>query len=160
MIEPHLHYCNITWGLSNNKGIQNLIKSQKKAIRSVACAKYNSHADPLFGKYNLMKFDDLVSLNICKFMAKFMLKKLPSTFDTVFKELNSARCNKLLIEIPKMKFLENFPAVAYPKLWNSQSNDIRSSKSVTEVAKKIKKIKSETYKNFRCLKNKCFPCKK
>ena len=160
MFKPHIDYSNIIWGISKSKGINNIQKNQKKAIRNIVGAKYNSHTDPIFGKLETLKFEDLVNLNICKFSAKFIHENLPSTFSTVFKKLNSTRTYKMLIDIPKSKSLELFPAVYYPKIWNQQSIKLRSSKSVTIVKNIFKSTSVTNYKRFRCNKNKCFPCKK
>ena len=160
MFKPHIDYSNIIWGISKSKGINNIQKNQKKAIRNIVGAKYNSHTDPIFGKLETLKFEDLVNLNICKFSAKFIHENLPSTFSTVFKKLNSTRTYKMLIDIPKSKSLELFPAVYYPKIWNQQSIKLRSSKSVTIVKNLFKSTSVTNYKRFRCNKNKCFPCKK
>ena len=41
---------------------------QKTAVRNVATAKYNSHTDPLFRKYKVLKFKDLYTYTVGIFM--------------------------------------------------------------------------------------------
>ena len=55
LLLPHLNYNLLLWGHCASK-IQTL---QKKAIRIICCAKYNSHTDPLFKALNLLKLEDL-----------------------------------------------------------------------------------------------------
>ena len=160
MILPHLNYSNITWGLSKSKDIDQIRKHQKRAIRIIVGANYNAHTEILFGQSKILKFDDLVNLNILNFISKFFHKKLPESFDNMFKVLSSQRSKKLLISIPKTKHLEYFPAVSFPKLWNNLRNEIRLSDSVKKSLSMIKKDYLLNYKSFHCNKRKCFSCKK
>jgi exonuclease III len=160
MILPHLNYSNITWGLSKSKDIDQIRKQQKRAIRIIVGANYNAHTEILFGQSKILKFDDLVNINIINFTSKFFHKKLPESFDNMFKVLSSQRSKKLLISIPKTKHLEYFPAVSFPKLWNNLRNEIRLSGSVKKSLSMIKKDYFSTYKSFHCNKRKCFSCKK
>ena len=102
--------------------------------------------------HGCQKMEKSPPVNICKFSAKFIHENLPSTFSTVFKKLNSTRTYKMLIDIPKSKSLELFPAVYYPKIWNQQSIKLRSSKSVTIVKNLFKSTSVTNYKRFRCNK--------
>jgi len=160
MMEPHIQYSNITWGLAKNKLKNSIFLKQKKAVRSIIGANYNSHTDPLFAKLKILKFDDLFEINVCQFIFKFLQNKLPDTFSQMFEPLNSVRVNKLLIQRPKIKFLESLPTACYPKIWNCQPNSIRSSNSVKEMKNKMKKIAFADYQTFRCNKTKCYSCKK
>ena len=135
-------------------------KHQKRAIRIIVGANYNAHTEILFGQSKILKFDDLVNLNILNFISKFFHKKLPESFDNMFKVLSSQRSKKLLISIPKTKHLEYFPAVSFPKLWNNLRNEIRLSDSVKKSLSMIKKDYFLNYKSFHCNKRKCFSCKK
>ena len=160
MILPHIDYSNITWGFSKSKDIEQIRKQQKEAIRIIVGANYNAHTEIHFGQSKILKFDDLVYLNIAKFTSKFFHKELPESFDSTFKSLSSQRSKKLLISIPKSKHLENFPAVLFPKLWNNLKNEIRLSSSVKRTVSMIKKDFFLKYKSFHCNKRKCFSCKK
>ena len=160
MFQSHIQYSDIIWGISSNKSINNIIVKQKKAIRTICGAKYNAHTDPLFAKLKILKFKDLTVLNICQFVIKLLMKKLPQSFTSIFTFLNSHRVNKLLVGVPKSRALETFPAVYYPKIWNGQSSDLRNSKSVREFKVSFKRKSFSKYEMFRCNKNKCFPCKK
>ncbi len=71
MILPHLNYSNIRWGLSKSKDIGQIRKQQKKALRIIVGANYNAHTEICFGQSKILKFDDLVNLNIINFTCKF-----------------------------------------------------------------------------------------
>ena len=160
MFKPHIEYSIVTWGLSKNKGINKVIKNQKKSIRMIENANYNSHTDPLFSKLGILKFEDILTTNVCEFVAKFFKKELPKSFDNIFKSLRTNRAANLLINIPKTKQLENFPAVAFPKIWNSQKKDVRLPQSLKTMKKKLKNLALSRYKTFKCEKSKCYSCKK
>ena len=160
MFKPHIEYSIVTWGLSKNKGINKVMKNQKKSIRMIENANYNSHTDLLFSKLGILKFEDILTTNVCEFVAKFFKKELPKSFDNIFKSLRTNRAANLLINIPKTKQLENFPAVAFPKIWNSQKKDVRLPQSLKTMKKKLKNLALSRYKTFKCEKSKCYSCKK
>ena len=54
LILPHLQYSILAWGFRMGR----LDKMQKRAIRIITRSKYNSHTDPLFRKFNLLKAKD------------------------------------------------------------------------------------------------------
>ena len=62
---------------------------QKKAIRYIENAKYNSHSDPLFYKYNILKFEDLKVYNQAVFMYKYTYNQLPTSFNNFFTKLRN-----------------------------------------------------------------------
>ena len=60
------------------------MKLQKKVIRNVASAKYNSHTDPLFRKLKILKFTDLYEFSMVIFMFQIALKMHPPTINRIF----------------------------------------------------------------------------
>ena len=62
---------------------------QKKALRYIARAKYNTHTNSLFLKYNLLKVPDIVDYNLGIFMFKYKANKQPDSFINFFSPLNS-----------------------------------------------------------------------
>ena len=65
LLQSRMLYAITPW-YTNCRQRQRMITIQKKAIRHVSQAKYNSHTEPLFKKLNLLKIDDLHTLNCCK----------------------------------------------------------------------------------------------
>ena len=51
---------------------------QKKAVRCIFKSSYNSHTDPLFQKGGILKFDDLYTLEIGKFVFDGLHNILPN----------------------------------------------------------------------------------
>ena len=160
LIKCHLEYACIAWASSCSKNLDKITKLQKKAVRIISNSNYNAHTDPIFGKLNILKFEDLVDSKIYEFISKFLLNKLPLTFSNVFKQLNSTRSKNLRCEVPIAKYLEKFPSVLFPKKWNSLGNALKTSKSEKSLKRNFKKQTVNRYKSFKCSKRKCFACKK
>ena len=160
LIKCHLEYACIAWGSNSSKKLDKIAKLQKKAVRIITNSKYNAHTDPIFGKLNILKFDDLVDSKIYEFVSKFFLNKLPSTFNDIFIPLSSNRSKNLRYEIPISKHLEKFPSALFPQKWNNLGNALKSSKSENSLKKNFKKSTIDKYKSFKCSKRKCFPCNK
>ena len=68
LIHSHLTYGIIAWGNAGQSIIHKTITLQKRAIRIINSAGYNSHTDPLFSKSNILKFADLYEYQCALFM--------------------------------------------------------------------------------------------
>ena len=44
-----------------------ILKLQKQCIRIIENEDYSSHIDPLFKKLKLLKWDDIIELDLCEF---------------------------------------------------------------------------------------------
>ena len=69
-----MNYCIMAWGSQ----CEIIYKVQKKAVRILTTSRYNSHTDPLFKRFNLLKITDLLRLQELMFYCKFMHNQLPS----------------------------------------------------------------------------------
>ena len=160
LIHSHLSYGNITWGLGTCKALSSIRKLQKRAVRLVTNNSYKAHTDKIFGNLEILKFDDLVRYNSKTFMFKHANGLLPPSFDNMFERLQNARNENYKSNIAKFKLLETLPSVYLPKLWNSQSLEIKRVKSLSVYQNKIKKINFSEYNAFICRIQDCFACKK
>ena len=84
LFRSFIEYGICAWGRSNCNSINRLITLQKRAVRCIVNAKYNSHTDPIFAKLGILKFKDLLDLNQICFVHKFISNKLPPSFDYFF----------------------------------------------------------------------------
>ena len=73
---PVITYGISAWGNSVGKEIKRLKEIQKKTIRLICKAKYNSHTDPIFIKLRTLKLDDLFRLDCCKLFFKSQMQIL------------------------------------------------------------------------------------
>lgn len=78
IILPHLNYCILIWG-SQHHLISTL---QKKCIRVIVNASFNSHTEPIFKRNKLLKVEDIYKLQQLNFYFKLKTRTLPPYFDT------------------------------------------------------------------------------
>ena len=79
LILSHLNYGILTWGYQTDR----IFKLQKKAVRIISLNKYNSHTDPIFKKLQLLKIEDIQTLQELKFYFKAKHNQLPSYFNNL-----------------------------------------------------------------------------
>ena len=95
LILPHLQYSVLSWGFKMGR----LDKLQKRAVRIISNSKYDSHSDPLFKKFNLLKLKDLIELNVLKLFYKYRNNMLPFYVSNMFSDCNPDCNHKLETDI-------------------------------------------------------------
>jgi len=83
MLEPHLTYGLPIWGNANLSTLKKTNVLQKKALRCITNSKFNSHTEPLFKSTQILKINDLYTLEVGKIMHKYQNKKIPETFNNL-----------------------------------------------------------------------------
>ena len=99
LILSRLHYGNILWGRSPG----NLIKLQKKAIRAVVGAGYNSHTMPILKKLNLLSLPDIHSTKLLNMYKRYIENTLPVYITKMFSGMDLSK----EIRKPRTKMYEN-----------------------------------------------------
>ena len=168
LIHPHLIYGLIIWGNANKAHLKQIITIQKRAIRTIHNATYNSHTEPLFKSSGILNITDLYEYQTLLFLHDYDHGVLPSTFKGTFKrntEMSSIQptrqFNKFYLHKVKSKFVDKLPAFAYPVIWNKWLNNIDIRKSKFTLKSNIKHAILSTYlshvtcTNYRC--RDCYP---
>ena len=73
LIAPHINYCITAWGFHRNR----ITIIQKKAIPIITASSYISHTEPFFKQLNLLKVEDILTLQELKFYLKYNQGILP-----------------------------------------------------------------------------------
>ena len=73
LIVPHINYCITAWGFHRNR----ITIIKKKAIRIITASSYISHTEPLFKQLNVLKVEDILTLQELKFYFKYNQGILP-----------------------------------------------------------------------------------
>ena len=111
---------------------------QKKAVRIMNFADYREHTEPIFKKFNLLKFKDHVTLTDSLFLFSSFAGDTPSIFNGVFKKTSyhkmKTRFSSIMFKVP------SFQTIRYGK--NSIINKCIS--SWNSIAQKIIKFQKET----------------
>ena len=167
MIHPHLVYGILAWGNANKTELNRTILLQKRAIRLINRASYNSHTEPLFKISNILKLNDLYKYEVILFMHSYVMGTLPQSFSNIFKynhegqgTLLTRQSNLLHIERCDSKFSCRLPFYNFPILWNQWFTSIlnvRLTKSQTKKSLKTNMI--NTYAcTVKCLNPRCKDC--
>jgi hypothetical protein len=80
MIHSHLVYCINVYSCANKTSLNKLRVKQKEAIRIICNVGHREHTAPLFAQLKILPLDQLINLNVLKFMHSFTHNKLPVSF--------------------------------------------------------------------------------
>jgi hypothetical protein len=132
IFHSHLIYAIQMWSSTSQSAVNGLFKLQKKAIRIVSNAKFNSHTEPLFKKLGILPLPDLISFFNLQFMHRFANNLLPSAFHGAWitneriignNAMRLRNFENLLIQQPNLNYLGRLPFFAFPRLWESFPNN-------------------------------------
>ena len=88
-VYPHLSYCLPIWGSTYPTYLQSIFLLQKRAIRLITKSPFLEHTSPLFKSTNVLKFFDLVKLELASFMFRNnnipMFERLQHNYNKSFK---------------------------------------------------------------------------
>ena len=93
VILPYLFYCCEVWGNASSYFIERVVVVQKRAIRVISKSEYRAHTLPLFSKYKLLKFSDIVQFKTLLIMHKAKEDSLPANIHLFFKVKPSINVN-------------------------------------------------------------------
>ena len=88
LIHPHLSYGVLAWGNTRSKEIKHLKTLQKRSVRFVIRARYNSHSKQIFHSLDILTIDDLFNMQCCKLFLRSMNNILPQYFINTFRTVN------------------------------------------------------------------------
>lgn len=71
LIHTHLSYGILAWGNACESTMKRTLSLQKRAIRYINNATYNSHTEPLFKRSNILKINDLYQYRVSQFMYQY-----------------------------------------------------------------------------------------
>ena len=84
IFSSHLVYGCQIWGQNINIFTEKVFKLQNRALRIISFAEFDANADPLYKRHNVLKLNDLITLQNCLFVHDFFNNKLPVCFNTLF----------------------------------------------------------------------------
>ena len=127
LIHPHISYGLQVWGSASLKYISKTTKLQKRAIRMVCKASFNSHTEPIFKALNVLSLMDIHRHQISLFMFDYINGNLPNAFDGMFllnsdinRLVQTRQSNLLYVHRNKNAFVLNLPYIKYAQVWNQE----------------------------------------
>ena len=168
MIQPYLNYGILAWGNASQSLINKTFLLQKKAIRIISKAAYNSHTEPLFKTLKILKLEDQYTYEVIMFMYKYMQNKLPESFSGTFRfnrdvqaSYLTRQSSQLAIERCDSNTLKKFPIYSFPSHWNTWGHIVQASNTVANAKKRIKLNFLNKYSDMvTCSNPSCKQCKK
>ena len=85
VINPFLSYGINVWGNASESFLRKTSKPQKRAVRIINKALYNSHTDSLFKKSEILKLGDLHEHQAALFVNDYIMGRLPHSFGDLFR---------------------------------------------------------------------------
>ena len=145
LIHSHFSYGLLVWGNASKSIIHSSKILQKRAMRIICNAKYNSHTDPLFKSCGILKLEDLYLQQSLLFVFDFLSNNLPVSFTDMFKfnrDMPDARITRqsdlLHIDRCQSKFASSLPLYSLPIVWNRWVFVVSNHMSKIQFKKKIK----------------------
>lgn len=145
MINPYYEYCNIIWASGSNWALDKLIKTQKRAIRMLGNLQWNSHTDPFFYKFNILKIGELHKLQVACFMFKVNQGLMPQYFLQMFTtnaavhSYNTRQKEHYHMAYCRTNLKRTTIRVAGTKLWNTITDHIKNAKTISQFRSRYKK---------------------
>ena len=168
LLMSHILYGISVWGGSPRKCLERLIVLQKKAIRHVFNAKYNSHTNPLFYQSRCLQLTDAYKLQCSKMGHKRKMNTLPAYHASRLKfnhelRLNNTRQDDCIALIKPNSLLKiNSFNLKVGNAWNNIPDDIKAKLNFKKRSEKrfASKIKSYFLKSYDkpCSVSNCYIC--
>lgn len=167
LIQSQLEYCLPVWGNALDSHIEPLCVMQRKAIRIVTEANYNSHTEPLFHQTKVLALKDLYLLRCARIGLKITKNRandsLMSCFRIANPEIRSTRSEntigkKLYVPLPRIDLTKRLPQFQIPAIWNAFPDKYKQF-GLIALTQDFKEDKINGYGEFVCTKKKCYPCR-
>ena len=170
LIHSHLIYGIQIWGGAANKYVNEIVLIQKKAIRIICNAKYNSHTEPLFKNKKILPFHDLFSFFKLLLMYDYVNHALPISFNNVWPTNEERRNNaeganlrnnaQLYIPFVRLQTFSNFPLSEFPRHWCEFTDEGIKTAASRFLFKKLLKehFFNNLNENFVCERLLCPSC--
>jgi len=113
LIHSHLSYGSLVWRNVTQLALPQTILLQKRAIRLINNAKYNSHTDLLFRSSRIVKLAESVEYQAALLAFDLNTRKLPILFNDIF--TFNRDCQTTVWQ-------DSLPLISIPKIWNKWMN--------------------------------------
>ena len=151
------------WGSSPKSHLDRIVKLQKKAVRHIGNAKYNSHTDPLFRNLKILKLHDAYKLQCCKLLYRKRLGTLHDYHSARLPLISRSRTRQLNdVLIFRTRTMLQTQSINYKigHNWNSLPFNIKNEPiiSLKSFSKKLKLLFINKYQTH-CSTSGCYVCR-
>ena len=134
------------WGLTYHSNLKHLVTLQKRAVRMISRSAFDARTDPIFKSLKLLKFENIVSLQVAKIMYFYKNGQLPESFKNMFftgQEIcNYNTGNRNIFCLPSCRTNVRKFSVRFQgsKIFNSINDEIKNSLSLKDFTSKLKSM--------------------
>ena len=165
LIQSHLTYGILAWGNASDSTLKKNKILQKRAIRCIHKANYNSHTDPLFKHSEFKKLTDIhvYETQVLLFMHNYVSNKLPASFNGTFvlnRDMMTSyitRQSNLFYEKKCLThFASSLPLLNFPLIWNKWEKTLDMSMTRSQIKVNVSLCQFQKYsdrvtcQNIRC----------
>ena len=155
----HLHYAIPVWSLTTKQNLEPLIILQKKCVRIMNFAPYNSHTIDLFSNNKLLRLDDIIKFEQLKFIFDFKNNNLPDDLYSLFQHNSEINCHGTRNVFNEGLFIPQIQTVSHGNrslryaaavLWNEFvkfDEELNKISKIGSFKKHLKKFFISSYKN-------------
>ena len=154
-IQPHLQYGLTVWGGCSNQNKKRVISIQKRSIRTVCKAYFNSHTEPRMKKLGILKLEDLYKQQCIVNVHDCVHENAPSPIQNLVQlECNVSRFNlrsntqnplNVTTPITKSRISTQSFSARGPFFWNSVSTELKGITRKSSFKNKIKRTLLDEY---------------
>ena len=134
LIFPYLTYNVVVWGGTYKNHLYPVIRQQKRIIRLIADAEYLAHTNPIFLKFEILKFEDIYKF----FLSVYMFKARQQGLFSTSHNLNTRNHNLASTQFHRLSSSQHSVSFSGPKIWNSLPSYIRNINSLPSFKHKLK----------------------
>ncbi len=146
---PYMTYCSSIWGGSCKTYLDEVTVAQKKLIRIMFHKQRYAHTNPLFDKYKLLKFQDIVSTQTCLFVHK-ALHNYPVNNYFIYLSHNTDTRRPRDLRLPLCRTTHAQQNILFrgAKLWNQLPEEIKNILTLNSFKHKSKLKIFEKYQQL------------
>ena len=89
LVHSSLNYGACVWGNADEIHLNKIRVLQKKVVRTIANAEYNDHSTPLFKELKILKFNDILQMQLACLMFDYDHGNLPRCFNNYFNKVSN-----------------------------------------------------------------------
>lgn len=167
----HIIYGNEIWSSASDNLLNEIYKKQKIAIRLITNSKFNAHTQPLFKKYSILPFPDLVDYTKITLFQSIVQNHAPISLTGTWltnrehRILNGIYQRELrddqdyFVPFSRTNQLKRFVMPVLPLLWNQLPPSITIIRKISEFKQKLKEhFLNKIPDNYTCERLFCISC--
>ena len=164
LVKHTIEYCSICWLDKATKGeMMILSRLQKRCIRLIFRARFNSHTAKLFHISHIMPIQNIYEREAVYFIKKYQNNNLPKAFTTLIGDFSAKACQrknqKYNIKIPP-SYKPDQALYKIINAWNNCDIDLRVPSTLAYTKSLFSNLVFDQLDKLKCPSRNCFMCKR